>query len=252
MAESQKYYLGDKVIYRQYLGDNPTLVEKLTESPPPDPIETNLVLFLDAGDDLSYPPPYTGSTWTDLSNSNNSVTLNAAVSYTGSDGGNLIFDQTAGGRGTLATSIQPSSAFTLTTWLNVKSTPGCIIGDDGNGQPANEKINFLANGNILIRTIEGDSAINFNFGYETGSMNGEWHQITVMRDTNNVFYACVDDNPYVTGSTLSGTPRFKIIGDNANQGQHIDASYSNMLFYDASLTQDEVNQNYKAFRKRYI
>jgi len=55
----------------------------------PDIVESGLVLALDAGNSKSYPG--SGTTWTDLSGTGNSGTLNGTVGYDSANGGSLVF-----------------------------------------------------------------------------------------------------------------------------------------------------------------
>jgi hypothetical protein len=55
-----------------------------------DVVQDGLVLYLDAGNDISYPG--SGTNWFDLSNNGNNGTLLNGVGYSASNGGSLTFD----------------------------------------------------------------------------------------------------------------------------------------------------------------
>jgi hypothetical protein len=60
----------------------------------PDIVENGLVLALDAGNSKSYPSPFTGTTWTDLSGNGRTGTLQNTPTYSSANGGTLVFDGT--------------------------------------------------------------------------------------------------------------------------------------------------------------
>ncbi len=68
---------------------------KVTENTAPeigDCTDYGLVLYLDAGNTASYPSPFTGTTWYDLSGMGNNASLVNGVTYSGINGGSLLFD----------------------------------------------------------------------------------------------------------------------------------------------------------------
>jgi hypothetical protein len=54
-------------------------------------VTSGLVLNLDAANPRSYPPPYNGTTWTDLAGSNNGILTNGPT-FNSSNGGSIVFD----------------------------------------------------------------------------------------------------------------------------------------------------------------
>jgi len=55
-------------------------------------VTNGLVLNLDAANPRSYPQPYNGTTWTDLSGNGNNGTLVNGPTYSSANGGALVFD----------------------------------------------------------------------------------------------------------------------------------------------------------------
>ena len=72
-----------------------TQTYKITNDSTPssgDCLDFGLVLRLDAGNTASYPSPFNGTTWTDLSGNNNNGTLINGVGYDSNNAGALVFD----------------------------------------------------------------------------------------------------------------------------------------------------------------
>lgn len=57
-------------------------------------ITNGLVLYVDAANPRSYPPPYNGTAWTDLSTTKLGVILTNGPTYNTGSRGNIVFDGT--------------------------------------------------------------------------------------------------------------------------------------------------------------
>ena len=58
----------------------------------PSHFTNGLVLNLNAANPRSYPPPYNGTTWTDLSGNGNNGTLTNGPTFNSGNGGSIVFD----------------------------------------------------------------------------------------------------------------------------------------------------------------
>ena len=89
------------------------------------PIVLNgLVLYLDAGNPLSYPG--TGTIWTDLSNFGNNGTLINGPTFNSGNGGNIVFDGT-NDFVTCGTAIGKLPNFTISCWIKPNNWNNCGI-----------------------------------------------------------------------------------------------------------------------------
>jgi hypothetical protein len=212
------------------------------------PTNTRLT-YLDADNASSYPG--SGTDWTDL-DGNHDVTLEGGYSYSSSPVGNIDLNGSTG-RGTFSPDFNLGE-FTLSTWFRMDVDGlNTIVGEvDLVTQPAKEKILFNTTGLLQFRAREAESSVLMDVGFDTGSMLGEWHMVTVKRDSSNNVYSVLDNGTWVTGSIpITGSFNFNTIGDNANNDQNFDGAFSNMMIYTSSLSDAEVSQIYQHFNPNF-
>jgi hypothetical protein len=87
-------------------------------------VTNGLVLNLDAANPRSYPQPYNGTTWTDLSENGYNGTLVSGSFYTGSNGGAIVFDGVDDSitLGNISALGFTDGIFTADAWVYVSST----------------------------------------------------------------------------------------------------------------------------------
>ena len=210
---------------------------------------TTRILYLDADDVNSYNG--SGANWYDLENNTN-VTLRGTYSYGSTPAGNIDFAGLGAtpGDGLFASEINLDE-FTISSWFRIDtlSTVQTFVGTSGTtAQPAQPKIVMLGDGDVQFRAIVAEDAVRMDIGYDTGSMVGDWHMLTVKRDSSSNVYAKLDDDTWVTGSqTITGSFDISLIADNRNTNQNLDGAISNMLMYSSSLSDSDVSNIYNHF-----
>ncbi len=256
----KKVYLGDKLLSTELkLGEGYVFV----------PFEENYnlptasaVLRYDFGDTNSYPG--TGTTINDLQGNFDGgiITAGPSGSFSPTDfEGSWDFDGTSKIQFPVSSSAG-TGEWSMTTWVKVPSSPSpavqCILHSNGEGgsQP---KVLLYRSGEIFARfTAGGDETQRFQFGFDTGSMKDEWHQITVVRDVNGGVSASVDLQPLVAGGYEdTGSAQWGYIGidDLTPDPEPYDVnnwqgSISNLSLYDKKLTKDEINSVYYYYDDR--
>ena len=216
-------------------------------------VTNGLVLNLDAANPRSYPQPYNGTTWTDLSGLGNNGTLVNGVVYTGSNGGTLVFD------GVDDYAIVPENdifnidtGFTLSIWFNRNNSGASnarlfFKGASSTGvkgfnlQGGVSSLSFYVGDNINRTSISTPISVNI------------WNYITVVYKKNESFQI------FRNGILInSGTP-FNTDCNNTNnitiggQGTSLPfpGNISNINWYNRILSNSEVLQNFNATRARF-
>ena len=226
---------------------------------PPTITTTGLVLNLDA----AHPDSYGGSgtTWTDVSNNNNSVTLptNIATSYSATTGGgSFTFNTNIGSNRFSSTSInnwniRNTNAISIETWIKYTSTGG-------------------------LQFYFEDAALNYRFGvdqlghfyYDMGSHSDRnpntatltadtWHHvvITAGKDVSgsmiSTFY--IDGAQVYTadegGINLPDISAPYYFGDNDPQNCPINAKVGVLRVYNKALSQSDITLNFNAQKSRF-
>jgi len=231
-----------------YIGRKATFGEGIT-------LATNgLLLYLDAGDRLSYPG--TGTTWTDLSGNGNHGTLLNGVSYSSANGGTLVFDGSddyvslPSGFGTWTNGI---TIFAIVNF-GAASTWERIM-DFGNGSYAS---NIFLGRNGTSDTLEFQM---FNGGTLTGTVstaNGIVNNTTAqyavaLNGTTGTAYR--NGNLLNTVSLTAVPPTVTRANNYIGKSNWADALFQTsmnvVMIYNRGLTAAEIAQNYNFFKSRY-
>ena len=216
-------------------------------------VRDGLVLYLDAkysypGASGTNPDTYT---WYDMSGNENNGELINGVSYSGTDGGSLVFD----GVDDYATvsNVQPNTNdFTISVWVYK------------NNNTSNDYVwDFDANeGTLTSGTSVGYGFRYYNSTLGTGSNMytqgtipniNEWYEVTITR--NNGTSSMYVNGAFVTsasGDTHNISSSTLYIGRyGGGTGYEHDGRMSNFKIYNKALTPQEVLQNFDATRSRY-
>lgn len=247
-------------------------------------VQSGLVLNLDAGVSSSYPG--FGTTWYDLSGSNNHVTLNNGPTFSSTNSGIITFDG-ANDYGEVVTrntnlEFQPNSSFTLCVWIKTTNTPGvgAIIANMFNAGPyPGYDLWFNSNNQIachLIQTWSAD-AIKVRIEYPYTNFTSKWNYVCVsyngstpltVESTLDSINFYTDGALNTTGKLLDGTDGFNAnpttITYNTSQRfriasrwtsnaitSGIQGSIPSVMVYNKALTAAEIKQNFNATRNRY-
>ena len=222
-------------------------------------ITDGLVLFLDAGNNRSYPG--TGTTWTDLSSTAITGSLTNGPTFSSANGGSIVFDGT-NDRVDVENSnvLNPLGNFTIGCWVNPTNIPNVYLGiiDKYNGT-----FNY---GYILDMPNGGGGMISSSFRFVNCVQSGYKEVIAGVQFTTgswNHLYGVYDGtniNIYVNG-TLQGTAScsgtnvtestsLKIGGDGVSTN-YMTGRIASVQLYNRALTADEILQNYESTRERF-
>jgi hypothetical protein len=218
-------------------------------------VTNGLVLNLDAANPRSYPQPYNGTTWQNIAPVSSSLTgsLIGGVTYTGSNGGALVFD----GVNDYVLCTQPMGAgdFTFSIWIKKSvnvSNLEFVVGQYTDSVSRGAMM-FFQNGNLTMRlgaNISGSFANNI-IGNVT---DGTWKNITstITRTSNIVSYINGTLVSSTNASTQQGTvPSGTVIGSLFGSSWYLGANLATVSLYNRSLNPSEVLQNFNATRARF-
>lgn len=239
-------------------------------------VTDGLVLYLDAGNDISYPG--NGTTWTDLSGENYNFTLINGPTFNSSNGGGIEQDGSNDyieRTYTPALAFDGNTSFTLQIVATTKTLrhnlvyPAIASNGDGDGGGGWE-VSMYDDNNVYGGPF---GSINF-FRYQTGGSyisagGGVGYLFTSLSDANSTNFWC-----YTYSSTEGGKlyRNGNLITSNATTGSITRSttpnvflgrrgSYANRVtscifyqfsVYNRALTATEVLQNYNAIKGRYL
>jgi hypothetical protein len=207
-------------------------------------VDSSLVVWLDAGQETSYPG--TGTTWTDLSGNSNNGTLTNGPTYSNAGGGAITFD---GVNDLVACGTFSLSYLTISTWVYKTSSAtnqGICRKQDGwavsqyNGTlqvaPATSWTFYDTGYTIPLNTW-----VNIVYTYSGTGVSGTQ---AVYINGSNIWNGSVGTGPI---SPNSNTVRVGFDDNNWYWGGQI----SNVQLYNRALSAAEVQQNYNALAPRY-
>jgi hypothetical protein len=223
----------------------------------PDIVENGLVLCLDAANRKSYPSPFTGTTWTDLSGNGNTGTLNGTINggvgYSGLNGGSLTFDGTDDYVNCGTINLQQN--FSLEIWAYHTSVDNSAayfgqgpssISNQGlhiwYSPPAfGQRLNFnMWSNDLQISSfplrVNGWSCFVFTYNHSTYVK-----QIYV----DGVFTSTH------TGQAYAGSGQFNVGRTFSAGPTYMNGRISIAKVYNRVLTATEIQQNFNATRSRY-
>ena len=217
----------------------------------PDLITNGLVLCLDAADKQSYSG--SGNTWTDISNNGNNGTLTNSPTFNSSNKGNIAFNGTNNFINTSYTLPNTNYTISVAFKINVFSTTynrgifstfstsnfnGIYFADSGNQSTSTSNMWFWADGNSLYR-------IPYIF------VTNAWY-IVMFSIIDGVIYV------YLNGRLLYQVTDTTTHQDTLNLGRsRFDQNYLNgnislAQVYNRALSPNEILQNYKALKGRFL
>ena len=221
----------------------------------PDIVENGLVLCLDAANRKSYPSPFTGTTWTDLSGNGNTGTLNGTINggvgYSGLNGGSLTFDGTDDYVNCGTINLQQN--FSLEIWAYHTSSfiSTAYFGQGPSGitnqglhvyySDFQQRMIFAMWSNDLI-TSSFPLAINawscFVFTYNHSTYLKQFYSNGVLQNSG-------------TGLVYSGSGQFNVGRIFSAGSIYMNGRISIAKVYNRVLTAAEIQQNFNATRSRY-
>jgi hypothetical protein len=221
-------------------------------------VTNGLVLNLDAANPRSYPQPYNGTIWTDLSGNGNNGTLINGVTYTGSNGGALVFNGTSNYVNCGNILNYTSGNFSFSYWIYVNSLTtnqpgqGPIILFKGRYQVDGYYDQINTSGGIgLVTNTNGAFASSGTGGGVI--LAGRTYNICYTRNGSSIriYVNGVDSTTFVGihPDPVSSSSNFLINTYNGTIFSNVRTySFSN---YNRALTPSEVLQNFNATRARF-
>jgi hypothetical protein len=214
-------------------------------------VTDGLVLYVDAGNDNSYPG--NGTAWTDLTGSNNG-TLTNGPTYDSGNGGSIDFDGTndyaeLSGTQNLNFPISTDSA-TFSIFLKFNSV-GAWAGLFTKNRSSTWIGLWLASNNKVAFGTRG-----YNFYSTTTFTTGNWYNIVGVQLANTSRKIYINGTLEATettnfGSTAATTENW-MIGQATSKNEYINGNVACASIYEKALTAAEVLQNYNALKNRFI
>ncbi len=210
-----------------------------------DVVDEGLVLYLDAGNDVSYPG--IGTSWTDLSGNGNTGELLNGVGYSASNGGALSFDGT---NQRVSTNYKPSGARSYFIWVKFSS----LTHSSGYQLTGTQEVNAYT-----YIGIQNGGDIYYYAGASTGGNIGNpvsvntWVNLgfVLFSDGSRRVYKNGIEIHYNTGG-LGGTATAEFSVGCINQNYFVTGNIAQVSVYNRALTAAEISQNYNALKDRYV
>ena len=215
-------------------------------------VNTGLVVCLDAGNVKSYVG--SGTAWNDLTKNGRNGTLTNGPTFSGANGGTIVFDGTND-----YVSVTPMYNFAtsneLTTIIWAKSA---VSTWNEYGFLLSKRDQFVIHPNISGRSV----------GYYVNTTTGGWQAATItpnditifnhyaMTFTGGTVYAYLNGVLLATngsaGSTLSSDTGDMYIGwDDGISGRYLNGSVGLVMAYNRALSSDEILRDYNSTKTRY-
>jgi uncharacterized protein (TIGR02145 family) len=217
-------------------------------------ISSGLVLHLDAGIASSYPG--SGTTWTDLSGTNNHGTLENGPTYSSANGGSIVFDGVNDRISAFPTQISGTGSKTISLWIKINTSSRTGIA--GTRSLAEWGWGFSVN-----RNGTGSLAFYDTRGSElyvaAGLGTNIWYHVSVTYDDSRIVTLYVNGLQVGISSTpfaaLNASTFNGVIG---NEDEYTNPFYhpfkgniAQVTIYNRALTAAEVLENYNALRPRF-
>jgi hypothetical protein len=221
-------------------------------------VKDGLVLYLDAGNDLSYAG--SGNLWRDFSGFENNGTLVNGVGFNSSNGGSLVFDGADDyAKISYSTSLDLPTALTLSVWYYSGTTSAdniAYLKGRTDGDNYNPLLQF--DGLYGWTGPNGRSFYRPSFGF---IQDNTWYNLTVSHTsgtTPNVYKNSI----LSTFHTFTEGDATRALGTNTNPvGINADiprgligtfnGRVASIQLYNRALSASEVLQNYNALKGRY-
>lgn len=213
-------------------------------------VTAGLVLNLDAANPRSYPPPYNGTVWTDLSGNGYNGTLTNGPTFSSANGGSIVFDGT-NAHVTTTFNTQLTN-FTACIWFrptdSTNSTYARLLDKNyvggfwlGKGTSANSW-----GGGVL----EGVSP----FGRYLTLTDGQWNFLVSTRlGTTHTLYGngIINTTSGTVSSTALDTTNLMIARFIGGGGYNFKGNIGLIQIYNRALSASEISQNFNATRARF-
>ena len=214
----------------------------------PKTVTDGLLLSFDAANTKSYPK--SGTTWTDLSGNSNNGTLTNGPTFSGANGGSIVYD---GADDTVTCNLVTSDAnnVTMEAWFKATTLPGdrgLIL--NGNGGSNGYGLQFGACGTAGTTLYVFFGGLNCNVVSYGTLVTNTWYQAVYTRTTSpgisNILYINGISRSTNTSSNPNAPAGSTLIGHSAFNGNIAIAR-----IYNRALSVTEVLQNFNVTKNRF-
>ena len=210
---------------------------------PPDIVTDSMIMHLDAGQTASYPSPFTGSTWFDLTGNGNNGALSGPI-YNSANSGSFVFDGINDSVNCGNVNFFGSGKVTTNAWVKLSGSKVQHIIDSSNTTwhlaVLDDNRPYFWNGT----TYHTDApALSLNQWYMLTGVQGTTLDIY----TNGVLQKSIATNANVaTGNTIS-------VGNfqGPSPSRYWNGNVATATIYNRALTAAEILQNFRALRGRF-
>jgi hypothetical protein len=215
-------------------------------------VTSGLTMLLDAGFTPSYPK--SGTSWSDISFSGNNGTLVNGITYSGSNGGSLVFNGTNNYVNGALISSQLTGDMTVETWVYITSGPSDWVRIIGTGSnPSGNRtfgLWYFTNRTILWQRygtnnvgIQPANVLNYNTWYHVAATTSGSSQAIYLNGSS------------IGTSTVSGPwPASNepiTLGSAVNIHAFLTGNVAIGRIYNRGLSSTEILQNYNAQKSRF-
>jgi len=221
-------------------------------------ITNGLVLNLNAANPRSYAPPYTGTTWTDLSGNGNNGTLTNGPTFNSSNGGSIVFDGVddyvlCPKQNTLVNTTR----FTIGAWMKRNLSNSLVVVDQVESLSNDVSFELWSDGNAYFEVGNGSNS----YGY-INNTSTNWQYLMMVFDGSLVgnsnrlkgYINGMQQTLVFNGSipSTTGTVNTNLtIGSYPPNNNYSNGNISQVLLYNRALTAQEISQNFNATRARF-
>jgi len=212
-------------------------------------VTTGLQLYLDAGNASSYPG--SGTAWTDLSGNNRDGTLTNGPTYSGTNGGSIVFDGSND-------YVQCSGSLTVTaatfvTWIRRNGNQGAYDGILFSRGAVTTGMNFQVSNQLGYHWNDAGNTYNWQSGLTIP--DATWCMIAVsVTSTAATAYLCQTSGTTTATNTVNHSSSLlndiKIAQDDAGS-RFFNGNIAIAQLYNIALSAGEVSQNFEADRGRF-
>ena len=212
-------------------------------------VTTGLQLYLDAGNASSYPG--SGTTWTDLTVNGRNGTLTNGPTYSGTNGGSIVFDGT--NDFVQCTGSLTVTAATFVTWIRRNGNQGQYDGILFSRGTNTTGMNFQASNQLGYHWNDAGNTYNWQSGLTIP--DATWCMIAVsVTSTTATAYLCQTSGTTTATNTVNHASSvlndIKIAQDDAG-GRFFNGNIAIALLYNIALSAGQISTNFEADRGRF-
>ena len=212
-------------------------------------VTTGLQLYLDAGNASSYPG--SGTAWTDLSGNSRDGTLTNGPTYSGTNGGSIVFD--GSNDYVQCTGSLTVTAATFVTWIRRNGNQGQYDGILFSRGTNTTGMNFQASNQLGYHWNDAGNTYNWQSGLTIP--DATWCMIAVsVTSTAATAYLCQTGGTTTATNTVNHASSLlndiKIAQDDAGS-RFFNGNIAIAQLYNIALSAGQVSTNFEADRGRF-